>query len=156
MIHIKPAEARDAEDVLALLTEICDIHHRGRPDIFASSGAKYTAADLEKIFSDPASPSFVAYSGGKFQGYALCKIKTAVAGSHLCPAKVLYIDDLCVLSESRGAGIGSALIERLIAFARELKCDRVELNVWEFNEGARRLYERFGFVTQRRQLEYLL
>ena len=156
MILIEKAQTGDCGSVLMLLEDILRIHHSGRPDIFASSGAKYTAENLESIFSDPDTPSFVIREDGEFRGYALCQIKRSKGTPPLCPSVVLYIDDLCVSSDQRGRGLGSALLEHIIKTAKELGCCRVELNVWEFNEGARRLYERFGFSTQKRQLEYLL
>ena len=156
MISIEKATESDCGDVLELLQEILQIHHSGRPDVFSASGAKYTEARLSKLFSDPMTPSLVICEDGEFRGYALCCIKETDGTPPRRASRVLYIDDLCVLSDQRGKGLGSALLTRVIELARELECDRVELNVWEFNEGARRLYERFGFSTQRRQLEYLL
>jgi len=29
----------------------------------------------------------------------------------------------------------------------------MDLDVWEFNEGARRFYERYGFATQKRRMD---
>src|SRR3954469_8808779 len=42
--------------------------------------------------------------------------------------KVLYVDDLITLPERRGAGLGSALMEWLIAHARDEKCDELHLD----------------------------
>jgi len=38
----------------------------------------------------------------------------------------------------------------------ELGFDRIELNMWEFNEGALRFYESVGFKTYRRYMEFEL
>lgn len=52
----------------------------------------------------------------------------------------------------RGRGVGTRLLERLLEWAREQHMERVELRVFSNNTGAIRLYERFGFVTEGRQV----
>lgn len=44
-----------------------------------------------------------------------------------------------------GKGIGSALINKCIAIAKEKKRDYIWLGVWESNHKAIKFYERFGF-----------
>jgi ribosomal protein S18 acetylase RimI-like enzyme len=51
--------------------------------------------------------------------------------------------DVALVPEARGRGIGTRLVERLLADARERNA-AVTLNVEPYNP-ARRLYERFGF-----------
>ena len=46
---------------------------------------------------------------------------------------------------SRGQGIGSFILEAGIKLAREKGCKRAVLDVDIGNEGALRLYQRFGF-----------
>ncbi len=50
----------------------------------------------------------------------------------------------------RGKGIGTALMEHLLAGAREQGLVRIELRVFTRNPVARRLYEKFGFVEEGR------
>ena len=70
--------------------------------------------------------------------------------------KTLYIDDLCVDENERGGGIGRALYEHVIAFAKEAGCYNVTLNVWAFNENAMRFYERLGLTPQSIHMETIL
>jgi hypothetical protein len=56
----------------------------------------------------------------------------------------LYLEDLFVLPEHRGAGIGEALLRRLGQIAAERGCGRFEWSVLDWNEGAIRFYERMG------------
>jgi RimJ/RimL family protein N-acetyltransferase len=48
----------------------------------------------------------------------------------------------------RGRGVGSALMERAIAYAREQNCHKIALQHWPDNEAGRALYEKFGFVQE--------
>lgn len=53
---------------------------------------------------------------------------------------------ITVLKEAWGRGIGTALMERLIAHAKENGIEIIELQVRCDNTRAIRLYEKFGFV----------
>ena len=58
----------------------------------------------------------------------------------------LYLDDLSVTEASRSRGLGSHLIQVAEDYARELIIPVLVLHVERENTGARRLYERLGFV----------
>ena len=58
---------------------------------------------------------------------------------------LLNIHDLAVLPDSRGLGIGSALLAAAEVRARRLGCCKLTLEVRQDNIGARALYERVGF-----------
>jgi [ribosomal protein S18]-alanine N-acetyltransferase len=57
----------------------------------------------------------------------------------------LHINNLAVLPVQRRAGIGSALLARVLEEGGALGAKRATLEVRRSNEAARRLYERFGF-----------
>ena len=61
----------------------------------------------------------------------------------------MWIDDLFVKEEARRDGVGSALLAHARAFAGEKNCDRLELNVWAFNEAAIAFYRKNGLNIQR-------
>ena len=50
--------------------------------------------------------------------------------------------------EWRGRGVGSALMERCIAWAKEKGAHKLMLEVWPHNAPAFALYEKFGFVRE--------
>jgi RimJ/RimL family protein N-acetyltransferase len=58
---------------------------------------------------------------------------------------------LAVLRSSWGQGIGPALMERLLEWARQYRIEKVKLNVFADNERAIALYRRFGFVEEGRE-----
>jgi GNAT superfamily N-acetyltransferase len=60
-------------------------------------------------------------------------------------AEDCLLEDLFVRDDARGNGLGRALVERVIAAARERGCRRVELDANEDNAAAVALYRRFGF-----------
>ena len=56
----------------------------------------------------------------------------------------LWLEDLFVRPEHRGAGIGRALLTRLAGLARERGCGRFEWAVLDWNEPAIRFYQALG------------
>ena len=56
----------------------------------------------------------------------------------------VWLEDLFVLPEHRGAGIGRALLARLAALALERDCGRLEWNVLNWNESAIGFYRSLG------------
>ena len=74
----------------------------------------------------------------------------------LADCKTLYVDDLCVDEKSRGNGVGRALMDHVVGYAKRLQCHNVTLNVWSFNEKAMRFYQSFGMQEQRRTMELML
>jgi len=56
----------------------------------------------------------------------------------------LYLEDLFVLPERRGRGVGRALLAHLAHIALERGCGRLEWAVLNWNQEAIRFYERLG------------
>ena len=156
-VTIRPAEKRDIPDLVRLLLQICRIHHDGRPDIFKYPAAKYGEPELEAILADPSTPVFVACGAdGAVAGYAFCAVKEKKDDRLFCDLKTLYIDDLCVDESLRGQGVGRALYDRCVSFARDAGCGSLTLNVWSCNPAAVRFYEKCGMVPQKIGMETLL
>lgn len=61
----------------------------------------------------------------------------------------LVMDGIAVHTDYRGHGIGSQLLNGIVSHARENGFDTVRLDVIDTNPGAKRLYERSGFVPIR-------
>jgi GNAT superfamily N-acetyltransferase len=56
----------------------------------------------------------------------------------------IYLEDLFVLPEARGKGVGRALLERLAQLAVDRGCGRLEWAVLDWNRDAIRFYESLG------------
>jgi GNAT superfamily N-acetyltransferase len=84
--------------------------------------------------------TLIAEDGGQPVGFALFfhSFSTFLAQPGL------YLEDLFVVPERRGAGIGRALLERLAQVAVDRGCGRLEWAVLDWNKDAIRFYERLG------------
>ena len=156
-IKIRPANEGDCERLLELLAQIGELHHTNRPDIFQSDLIKYNLDELRNILNNPERPIFSAVNQDNFLvGYAFCQIINHENHHAFINFKTLYIDDICVDENIRNQGVGSLLLNKCKEFAKEQGCNYIELNVWEFNESAVKFYEKCGFSTRLRRMEYIL
>ena len=153
---IRNAETRDIPGMIALLYQVGGVHHEIRPDIFRDNAIKYTPAELEAILQDETRPIFVCDEGGFVEGYCFCQIRSFENSTVLTDRKELYIDDLCVDENRRGQHIGSVLYEHTLAYAKEIGCQFVTLNVWQGNDGAMRFYENAGLKPRSITMEMKL
>lgn len=156
-ITIRKAQSSDSEGVLLLLEQIAELHHAGRPDIFKSNTKKYSKDDFAEILKDDAKPVFVAVDeDDNVLGYVFCMLSETKDHAVLKDIRSLYIDDFCVDTSLRGQHIGKKLFEAVKNYAFEIGAYNIDLNVWEFNEGAIEFYQKCGFVTQRRRMEMVV
>lgn len=155
-MEIRKATANEIPQILKLLVQVNMVHHNGRPDLFKGTATKYSEKELKKLLRDETRPVFVCMDGDALLGYAFCILKEVRDNQLLADCKTLYVDDLCVDEKSRGNGVGRALMDHVVGYAKRLQCHNVTLNVWSFNEIAMRFYQSFGMQEQRRTMELML
>lgn len=115
-------------------------HQNGRPDIFADLTDEELKNDLIKNFDRLT--TLVILDDEKIVGYLSYIIKKRHTGK-------LDVDQLIILEEYRGKGLGKKLMEEVKKIAEENECDRIELDCWLFNENAINMYEHIGYNRQR-------
>ncbi len=154
---IRKANANDYKGVERLLVEVNNLHQKLRPDIFIENAVKYDEGKFDEIISNESTPVFVAVDdAGNVLGHLFCSVRDYVQVKVYKDFKSLFIDDLCIEESARGQGVGKALYEFAIGYARENGCYDVTLNVWEGNNSARAFYEKMGMFPKETQMEYIL
>ena len=88
----------------------------------------------------PAAEALVAEADGEVVGFALFFGNYSTFRTQ--PG--LYLEDIFVLPQARGRGIGKALLVSVARIARERNCGRLEWSVLDWNENAIAFYERAG------------
>ena len=140
-MNICRGEERHIPGMLRLLGQVGQVHHEIRPDIFRDGALKYDEKALEALLREENKPIFIGEDGGQVLGYCFCVLKD-YRGSGVQTDRIeLYIDDLCVEEAARGQGVATALYRYVKAFAREIGCSHISLNVGSGNDGAQRFYE---------------
>lgn len=115
-------------------------HQNGRPDIFANISDNDLKNDLIENFDRL--NTIVILEDESIVGYLSYKIKE----KH---TKKLDVDQLVILEQYRGKGLGKKLMDEAKKIAIDNGCDRIELNCWMFNENALAVYEHIGYNRQR-------
>ena len=153
---IRYATIKDIPKINDLLSQVCLVHHNGRPDIF-KIGTKYSNAELEQLICDVKRPILVSVDeNDEVMGYCFCIFQQHENNSILTDIKTLYIDDLCVDENLRGKHIGKELYEAAVKLAKDSGCYNLTLNVWSCNPSAMRFYEAQGLVPQKVGMELIL
>jgi GNAT superfamily N-acetyltransferase len=134
-LSIRPATAADAATIRRLIHELAAFER-------APEAVENTPENLAgQLEADP--PPFgclVAERDGEVVGFALHFFNYSTWTGR----QGLYVEDLYVTPEARGAGAGKALFLALAGIARERGCGRMEWSVLDWNRGAIDFYRSFG------------
>lgn len=138
---IREATLNDFEKgLLKVFIEGYKYHQNGRPDIFANISDNDLKNDLIENFDRL--NTIVILEDESIVGYLSYKIKER-------HTKKLDVDQLVILEQYRGKGLGKQLMDEAKKIAIDNSCDRIELNCWMFNENALAMYEHIGYNKQR-------
>lgn len=136
-LAIRPATAADVPIVLSFIRQLAE-YERLLDKVVASE-----ARLRETLFgSPPAAEVLLAFDGDMPVGFALFfhNYSTFLA------QRGLYLEDLFVIPEARGRGVGRRLLTTLAQLAVERECGRLEWAVLDWNAPAIAFYERMGAV----------
>lgn len=132
---IRAAAPADAAELMRLIRALAD--YEKLSDMCVGTPAMLR----ESLFgARPSCEALIAERAGRSVGFALF---FTTFSTFLCQPG-LYLEDLFVEPEHRGAGIGKALLRRLAALALERGCGRFEWRVLDWNEPSIRFYESLG------------
>lgn len=148
LIRIRQAVPEDAALVLAMMHQLLDEPHLNLSRETFQLSLDDEREFLRRIVLSTSDVYFVALEGRGERERAVGNIW--MRGS-IVPARAHAAEvGIAVVPSHRGCGIGSRLLEAGLGWARGRGLQRVELKVHAENEGARRLYERFGFEIEGR------
>ena len=134
-VSIRPATREDAGKLYQMIYELACYER-------AEHSVKVTIDDLSLQLSqsEPPFECIIAEIDRKPSGFALY----FYAYSTWEGARTLYLEDLYVKQEFRGAGVGIALMRYLARVAHEKGCKRLEWSVLDWNEVAIDFYQKIG------------
>ena len=141
-VVVRRADPRDADQLVTLGREV-----GAEPEGWLiTTGAWRTVGEerryLKAIRRWEHAAVFVAEVDGQIVGRLSVSRDQHPASRHVADL------GLMVAAERRGQGIGRALLEAAVDWARAAGVTKLELHVFPWNEPALRLYERFGFERE--------
>lgn len=107
----------------------------------------------ETLFgANPRAESLLAFEGEQPAGFAVYFFSY----STFLAKYGLYLEDLFVMPELRGRGIGKRIFLELLRIAKEQQCGRFEWSVLDWNKPAIDFYESLGAIPQAEWIRYRL
>ncbi|WP_312170871.1 GNAT family N-acetyltransferase [Microbacterium sp.] len=133
--RIRRADPSDAERIAALL------HAFNTEFDTETPGVAVLTERLRMLLAGPS--TFAVIGGDPATGVALVTLRPNV----WFDGPVALLDEMYVVPELRGTGIGSAILLRMVEICRELGVSEIEINVDESDADTMRFYERHGFIN---------
>ena len=152
-MQIRFAIETDLESINLLRKQVNDLHVAGKPDVFRPGFPDQLRNFIHVIWNDPEQEIVVAEQDENICGFAVLHHICKPENPFMYERDFLDIDEFCVDEAFRRQGVASAMIGFIRDYAREEGFHRIELNMWEFNQGALAFYEAAGFSTYRRYME---
>lgn len=154
-ISIRPATAADRQFVVGLADRLVDgfdaPSHRTKPELI--EGDRRALAEWFDRFARTAEGSLAVARSAEAEGMFIAELDGEPAGVAYLVTLVDYfnlrphahLSVLAVTRQAEGKGVGSALLDASVAWAKERQSDRLTLSALVTNSRARSLYERKGF-----------
>ena len=142
MISIRPARPEDAATLVALGATV------GRePEAWLLNTDGWRSVTEERRYlralkRHPDAAVFVAEDDGAIVGRLSVARDPHTASRHVADL------GLMVAASHRRRGVGRALLEQAVSWARDAGIHKLELHVFPWNEPALKLYEQFGFERE--------
>jgi len=131
-VRIRPFRRGDAKTVVSLVRALARYEKLMPP---SPAAGRRLVRDVGKRVE-----VLLAEEGGVPVGYAIYLFTY----SSFLARPTLFLEDLFVLPEHRGKGVGRAFFDALIRKARRAGCGRMEWFVLDWNKPAIRFYKKLG------------
>jgi ribosomal protein S18 acetylase RimI-like enzyme len=150
---IRYAEKEELEAVNKIRKQVNDVHVIGCSDVFRADGWQFIEPFVYKRFEEENSNVIVADIDGEIVGFAVIQYIVKPESPFGKERRYVHIEEFGVDKNHRRKGIATAIINFVKEDAKKHGVIRIELDVWEFNDGAMAFYESVGFNTVRRFME---
>lgn len=152
-MEIRFAREDELDRVNELRKQVNDLHVEGKPDVFKAGFNDELYNHIYDIWNDPEQEIVVADADGIICGFAVVHHIYKAENPFMFERDFIDVDEFCVDERFRRQGIATEIITFIKDYTKEKEFKRIELNMWEFNQGALEFYEAVGFNTYRRYME---
>lgn len=131
---IRKSEPQDVAAMMQLINELA-LFEKAPNEVVATEQTLLNSGFSEK----PDFISWVAEENNVVVGLAICYVRYST-----WKGPVLYLEDLIVNESHRGNGMGKALFENCLAYARSKQYRRMVWQVLDWNTPAISFYQQYG------------
>ncbi|MCW5517804.1 GNAT family N-acetyltransferase [Muriicola sp. Z0-33] len=136
---IRAAQPVDMDQVLGLVKELAKFEKEDNAVEISAEDLLRDGFGTEKRFQ-----CFVAEVAEKIVGMALVYDRYST-----WKGPVVHLEDLIVSESMRGTGLGTALLNEVVKYGRQLGVKRISWEVLDWNEPAISFYEKKGAIVMR-------
>jgi GNAT superfamily N-acetyltransferase len=134
-VQIRPGTARDVSAILGLIRGLAKYERLTHEVRANATRLRRDGFGAHRYFE-----TLICTRGGRPVGFALYFFAYSTFGC----SPTLYIEDIFVLPEERGKGIGKGLLVALARVAKRKGCGRMEWAVLNWNAPAIEFYRKLG------------
>ena len=143
MIEVVNAKKEDYDNFLDVFKELEEYHRLKAPWKFKKPEGELFPKDyFQELIYNKDALFILAKSNNETIGFLVAFKEKSSNRSMLQPRRWIHIDDLSIKNNYKKKGIGTLLMSKAEEFARKNKINEIELNVWCFNGGAIKFYEK--------------
>lgn len=151
--RIRELQSQDYQALCMLYEEIDGLHRDHLPHIFqAADGPARDQEFILGLIGNPFVGFFVAELDGELVGFAHVILRESPEFPILVPRRYAVLDEIVIKETYHQRGIGQSLLRRAEQWALEQGATEIELNVYEFNQGAIAFYHKLGYATLSRKM----
>ena len=132
-LQVRAATPDDAQ----ALAELCEAHAAFELIAYQAQGH---ATRLRSALRSAHLHAWLAWQDDRPVGYAAATLDFSTLHAHT----YLHLDCLYLEPHARGQGLGDALVQAVLRFARSQACSNVQWQTPPWNAGAIRFYKRLG------------
>lgn len=151
---VRFAKREELVRVNELRKQVSDLHANGRPDICRNNFNEELQNSIYEIWKNNESDVLIAVRDNQICGFASVEYIEKPLSSYTFARKYYLIKEFGVDEKYRRQKIATELFDFIKADAKRKGYDRIELDVWQFNESAIKFYEKVGFLTYRQYMEF--
>ena len=152
---VRFAKEKDIERVNELRKQVNDIHVEGRPDIFKPGFSAKIRDVAQSFIQEENKDIIVAIRDDEICGMLCVEVVNKPETPYSKARSYYNVVEVAVDEKYRQQGVGRELFEFIKTDAARRGLDKIELDVWEFNESAIEFYKAVGFKETRRWLNLM-
>jgi GNAT superfamily N-acetyltransferase len=149
-VQLRLATTDDLDTLVALVDPVQALHAEAHPDRFVYP---FDPARIRSFFAGHVGQSHeyfpIAFNEDKPLGFLWCRSMNSSENAFKKARRFLLVDQISVLPEAQGVGVGALLMQYVKELADTLEIDEIRLDSWSFNESAHGFFDWAGFEPYR-------